>query len=237
MQVNHAHCFFEQSGTFRDQFIALGIPAIDYDIANDFGNTDVVTDLFAQIERAFAGRVSIFDTILEDDIILAFFPCTFFCEHNVMFFSGTNKNFRGFSESKKLQLIIDRAHQRNRNYILLLKLCEVVVTRRLRLIIENPYNPHHFLRYNFPYKPAVIDMNRRVAGDYFKKPTQYIFVNCSPAGKKSIQFDKPMKFVQHQTTIERSMISPDYARNFICDHILGIESGHSQPTLFDNQNY
>lgn len=24
-----------------------------------------------------------------------------------------------------------------------------------------------------------------------------------------------------------------YARNFICDHILGIESGHSVPSLFD----
>lgn len=27
-------------------------------------------------------------------------------------------------------------------------------------------------------------------------------------------------------------ISPDYAHNFICDHILGIDCGHTQPTLF-----
>lgn len=32
--------------------------------------------------------------------------------------------------------------------------------------------------------------------------------------------------------VERSMISPDYARNFICDHILGIDSGYTQPLLF-----
>lgn len=34
---------------------------------------------------------------------------------------------------------------------------------------------------------------------------------------------------------ERSMISPDYARNFICDFILGKEQKRQkQMTLFDN---
>jgi hypothetical protein len=32
---------------------------------------------------------------------------------------------------------------------------------------------------------------------------------------------------------ERSMIHPDYARNFICDFILGKEQKHSQLNLFD----
>ena len=31
---------------------------------------------------------------------------------------------------------------------------------------------------------------------------------------------------------ERSMISPDYARNFICDFILGKEQKHTQLSLF-----
>lgn len=30
------HCFFEQSGTFKNEFIKLGIPAEDYDIQNNF---------------------------------------------------------------------------------------------------------------------------------------------------------------------------------------------------------
>ena len=34
------HCFFEQSGTFKREFIKLGIPAEDYDIQNNFGETD-----------------------------------------------------------------------------------------------------------------------------------------------------------------------------------------------------
>lgn len=49
LNVRKAHCFFEQSGTFKNEFIKLGIPAQDYDIRNDFGQTDNVIDLFATI--------------------------------------------------------------------------------------------------------------------------------------------------------------------------------------------
>ena len=34
------HCFFEQSGTFKNEFKKLGYEAYDYDILNDFGETD-----------------------------------------------------------------------------------------------------------------------------------------------------------------------------------------------------
>lgn len=43
------HCFFEQSGTFKNEFKKLGHEAYDYDILNDFGETDHVIDLFAEI--------------------------------------------------------------------------------------------------------------------------------------------------------------------------------------------
>ena len=49
MKVAKVHCLFEQSGTFKNEFIKLGIPAEDYDILNDFGQTDHVIDLFAEI--------------------------------------------------------------------------------------------------------------------------------------------------------------------------------------------
>lgn len=49
------HCFFEQSGTFKNEFLALGIPALDYDIQNNFGQTDHVIDLFAEIEKSVGG--------------------------------------------------------------------------------------------------------------------------------------------------------------------------------------
>ena len=47
------HCFFEQSGTFKNEFIKLGIPAEDYDIQDNFGQTDHVIDLFDHIEREY----------------------------------------------------------------------------------------------------------------------------------------------------------------------------------------
>ena len=56
MQINgKVHCFFEQSGTFKNEFIKLGIPAEDYDIQNNFGQTDHQIDLFAEIEHAYEG--------------------------------------------------------------------------------------------------------------------------------------------------------------------------------------
>lgn len=50
-----AHCLFEQSGTFKNEFKKLGVNAFDYDIRNDFGQTDHITDLFAEIENAYGG--------------------------------------------------------------------------------------------------------------------------------------------------------------------------------------
>lgn len=49
MKVERAHCLFEQSGTFKNEFRSMGIDAEDYDILNDFGQTDHVIDLFAEI--------------------------------------------------------------------------------------------------------------------------------------------------------------------------------------------
>ena len=70
------HCLFEQSGTFKNEFRKLGYAAEDYDIQNDFGETDHVIDLFAEIDKAYAALTeqnrteqnrteqnSIFDTI------------------------------------------------------------------------------------------------------------------------------------------------------------------------------
>ena len=42
------HCLFEQSGTFKNAFKKYGIEAYDYDIQNEFNETDYVTDLFKE---------------------------------------------------------------------------------------------------------------------------------------------------------------------------------------------
>lgn len=232
MTVKNAYLFFEQSGTFKKEFQKLGIPAKDYDIANDFGETDYIVDLFSQIRRAYRGLYSIFDSITPDDIIVAFFPCTYFCSSNELFFCGTNYAWRNAPRWEVLQRIIERSRLRQEYYEILLEFIAVCESQQLRCIIENPYNAHHYWRFNLPVRPAVIDMNRRLRGDYYRKPTQYLFINCTPAGKKSLRLDKEEKYINNQSRLERSMISPDYAHNFICDHILGIESGYTQPTLF-----
>lgn len=50
-----AHCLFEQSGTFKKAFKNNGVQAWDYDIQNEFGETDYVLDLFGQIDTAYQG--------------------------------------------------------------------------------------------------------------------------------------------------------------------------------------
>lgn len=89
------HCFFEQSGTFKNEFKKLGFEAEDYDIQNEFGETDNVIDLFAEIEKAYNGEASIFDKISKDDLILAFFPCIYFCSTSQMAFSFGCHNYKG----------------------------------------------------------------------------------------------------------------------------------------------
>lgn len=242
MKPTFVHCLFEQSGTFKRAFSQLGIPAMDYDIENRFGCTDVLSDLFTEINLAWYGCPSLFDTIKPDELIIAFFPCIYFNEHNEMYFCGTSYNLRSYSGAAKIEQIIKRADKRHYYYSLLLKLFGICEERQLPLIVENPYNAHHYLRFNFPYKPAVIDMNRTLRGDYFKKPTQYFFLNIEPGHGHSMakihkmQFveDKPSSPVSGKCSIERSLISPEYAHNFICDFILDESSGYNVPTLFDS---
>lgn len=241
MKPTFVHCLFEQSGTFKNAFRQLGIPAKDYDIKNDFDETDYVCDLFRQIENAYHGFESIFRKMSPDELIIAFFPCIYFNEYNEMYFCGTSYNFRGLSQVAKLRSIIDRSEKRQYYYKKVLQLITICEARGLKLIIENPYNAHHYWRFNFPDYPKVIDMNRTLRGDYFKKPTQFIFVGFEPGNGQSLAKIRPMEYIEDkrsspvsgQCSAERSMISPEYAHNFICDYILNEPSGNNVPTLFD----
>lgn len=60
MEINGSiHCLFEQSGTFKNEFIKLGYNAYDYDIQNNFGQTDYQIDLFSEIEKSWGGKIHI----------------------------------------------------------------------------------------------------------------------------------------------------------------------------------
>ena len=78
MKINgKVHCFFEQSGTFKNEFKKLGIPAFDYDLQNHFGETDHQIDLFAEIESGYEGKPSVFDTIRGGGKIMTLFWLSF----------------------------------------------------------------------------------------------------------------------------------------------------------------
>lgn len=236
-----AHCFFEQSGTFKNEFKKLGYEAIDYDIQNNFGETDITDDLFKAIEDAYDGKASLFDGITTDDLIIAFFPCIYFSSNNTLHFDGTWITYhqRGMTELEINKAILQRARERQYFYEVLLKLFSVCTMKGLRLIVENPYATHHYLHANFPYRPKLIDYNLQLRGDYFKKPTQYWFHNCEPTYGESYCKPKEVKNVKQISggkgglcNEERSLISPDYARNFICDFILGKQQENTTLTLF-----
>ena len=134
-------------------------------------------------------------------------------------------------------------------YELLWKLICVTKCKHLRLIIENPWDTNGltYLQRNF-IKPSLIDRNRMLRGDYFIKPTAYWFINCVPTYGFTEQKDKKQRKIRTGSIREgirgrtsgkagvcsedRSMISPDYARNFICDFILGKVQEGSQMQLF-----
>lgn len=144
------------------------------------------------------------------------------------------------SGRKATEKILERAHNREVYFSLLVKMCQVARERDLRLIFENPYSLQTFLKSGFVLPPAIVDNNRRLRGDFFVKPTAYWFINCEPTNLQSYQTPKEERSLMWEPknptagicSEERSMISPDYARNFICDFILGREQAHTIPTLF-----
>ena len=99
------------------------------------------------------------------------------------------------------------------------------------MIVENPYTQPHYLTMFFPIKPKVIDNDRTVNGDYYRKPTQYWFVNCEP--ENNVCFEA-MEYVEKYTIMDensqtrktkRSLIHRQYAKRFLKNYVLDVEGG------------
>ena len=170
---------------------------------------------------------------------MAFFPCIYFAALQMPYY--TNRNVNNKKEGKeKFDIILDRIEKREKLYKLLYKLIAIVEIRGLRLIIENPATQPHYLLFaeNFYCKPTIIDKNRLLRGDYYRKPTAYWFFNIKPTYGESFKVTKAVKTIREAVkgkgglcSEERSMISPEYAKNFICDFILGKENEYTQARL------
>ena len=157
VRIKKAHCFFEQSGTFKNEFKKLGIEAEDYDIQNEFGQTDNVTDLFKAIEDAYDNKPSIFDKIVggvNGDLIMAFFPCIYFCAFSQINIMWSSTNYRKMTYRERTDKILERSHNREYFFSLAVKMFLIAQERGIRLIMENPWSEPTFLKSNFIMSPT-----------------------------------------------------------------------------------
>ena len=160
-----------------------------------------------------------------------------------MIFKGEHIAQKKWPIEKIMQTNIETSKIRQEFFEKLMQLVFICCHKEIKLIIENPWNTSRetYLQTNF-IKPSLIDNNRSLRGDYFVKPTAYWYFNLTPTFGESYQNDKEIKIVYKQKdknyqkgicSEERSLISPDYARNFICDFILGKkQEGLLQSELF-----
>ena len=233
------HCLFEQSGTFKKEFQSLGIDAEDYDILNDFGQTDHVIDLFSEIRGGYKGEPSLFDHIDHDDLIIAFFPCVRFEEQIWLAFRGQANQMKKWTDRQKMEYCLKLHKELHDLYELVNMLFIICIDRCLRLICENPFSEGHYLRRYWCMKPSVIDKDRTLRGDYYRKPTQYWFLNYAPSNnlifeaipdnsikrKSAIEHISSGSFeretgIKTSRQVARSMIHPEYANRFIREFIL-----------------
>lgn len=165
------HCFFEQSGTFKNEFKKLGYEAFDYDIQNNFGETDFVIDLFNEIEKGYEGEPSIFDGMTKDDLIIAFFPCIKFCNIAEYNQRSAQEAWRrhGMDIHRIYELLKKQSDERYFFYQKALKMHACVEFRGLRMVMENPWHETNYTNYFWFAKPQIIDFDRTKRGGLVRK--------------------------------------------------------------------
>ena len=177
----------------------------------------------------YDGKPSIFDSIAQDDVIFAFFPCTRFEAQILLSFRGDAHQFKNQSDLEKLERDLRLHKELSENYELITKLAIIVLKRNLQMVFENPMSEQHYLTRYWCLRPSIKDKNRRLNGDYMTKPTQYWFIGFEP--KQNLVFE-PLDYVEYRThqgmtkkgehsrEERRSEISPQYANRFIRQYIL-----------------
>lgn len=225
------HCLFEQSGTFKNVFKEFGHEAFDYDILNDYGETDYQIDLFKEIETEYDNIVqggveqTIFTNMKPDkDFIFAFFPCTYFTNQQDLNFRLDNYGFKSmFKDGKKtfksIEYVLHKIKERELFFSLFIKFCFICEFLNIPTIIENPEGK--FLIAYSPYRPSWIEKDRSNFGDNFKKPTMFFAINFEMKEKFNMFYDKNFNVktiaktaTKAISTGGRSAITNTYARNF-----------------------
>ena len=248
-------CLFEQSGTFKNAFKELGFEAVDIDLKDNFKQTDLKIDLFAEICKASNGEKSLFDEICKDDLVFAFFPCVKFTEKCFLNTRCANGGMKNYDDLKRISYSRASVYNISNFYALLTRLCEICLKKGFKMVLENPNSQPHFLNLYFPFKPAISIADRSKYGDYFKKPTNFWFFNFEPqnneiplpehpkghrlnmsggkGGEGKRDKNELVRWFESEhgikTTLQEAMslISPTFARNFIKKFVLEKEQWQS----------
>ena len=164
---------------------------------------------------------------------MAFFPCVRFEDQIMVHMRGQCNTQKSWTDEQKLEYSIKLQRELTENYNLISEMVIVCLRKGLKMIIENPYSPQHYLKQYWSVQPKLIDKDRTENGDWMKKPTQYWFINCEP--QQNILFE-PLTYVQRQVFKKitngdgkkrkerRSEIHPQYASRFIRQYILDDEN-------------
>lgn len=134
---------------------------------------------------------------------------------------------KNWTYEEKLEYDLKLHRELSELYKLVTKLAIVCLRRKIPLIIENPHSTTHYLTKYWAIPATFIDKDRTLRGDYFKKPTQYWFINCKPRYNMLLepQIWREGKRIIEKTSnkTERSLISKEYANRFIREFILDEE--------------
>lgn len=184
------------------------------------------------------GGQSIFDEITNEDLIMAFFPCTRFEDQVMLSFRGENCGMqKRWNTIQKLENSMRLHDELNEFYKLISMLVIVAEKRNLRMVIENPYSAQHYLKQYWCIKPSIVDKDRTLRGDFYGKPTQYFFINFEPyhnlvfeplkyVEREKLKFIKTKDGLSRQTL--RSMIHPQYASRFIKEFLIEYQTDIKQ---------
>ena len=219
MKIN---LLFEQSGTFKNVLKEMGNDAKDIDISDAYNETDDLIDIFVILDKYISGDLTVVNSeIFNCDLIIAFFPCTYFSQYNDLMLSGKWRNYKYMSNDKKKMYMFNRKVMQNLYCDRLKALINICNENKTPLIIENPVS--NFM--TIFIKDNNIDYVKHVRnkyGDNMRKPTYYLLFNgayIEPLDVIETQITRTVEKLKDKNgNVSRSLIHKNYANNF-CKHI------------------
>ena len=225
MKIN---LLFEQSGTFKRSLIEMGNDAKDIDISNAYNETDTLMDIFVILDKYISGDIKVAKSeIFNADLIIAFFPCTYFSQYNDLMLSGKWYNYKFMTDNEKSMYMFNRKSMQILYTNRLNALIEICRDKKIPLIIENPVSSYMSMfikNNNINYVKHI----RNKYGDNMYKPTYYLLFNGAYIENLDL-IETPItrvveKIKDKNGNANRSLMSKDYVKNF-CKHIKIIKKG------------